>query len=494
MFHSPWNRLIQRTSKVRSPIRSKRPGRRTATLRVEELEARILMNATNEQYVSRLYDDLLERPADPSGLQSWNALLDQGASRIQVAEGFLGSAEHQIQLIGNLYESLLERAPDASGLSGWLQFLQTGGRSDQLEALILGSPEYFSDAGASANGFLASLYHDVLGRPIDSSGLASFTNALQSGVTRTQVASAIVDSPEARGIEVNSLYVRFLDRDADSSGLQTFVNELGQGASPEAVESAILGSSEYFNDFVATPAPSVTDRSALAVPGTTGQTVTATFTASGVSTAYADEFGIFPVDNAAGRIGTLEPSDPGYEAAALTEPGSRVVFAQPPIQGKTTTVNLPGGSFLGLYIVPNGTTAAAKATNPDNQLGQLPFVYFSFASANPDRFEHIHQTGNQFAFEDLFGGGDRDFNDLVVTVAFSQPPPLQTDHNPPVVKLTSPSNGLETRQNPTVTGRATDDQSGVASVEAEVDGGSPFLGRFRQRRQFQLCHLAAAAR
>jgi RHS repeat-associated protein len=484
MFHSPWDRRIQRTSKVRSPIRSRRPGWRRATLRVEELEARILLNAANDQYVSRLYDDLLERPADPSGLQAWNALLDQGTSRIQVAEGFLGSKEQEIQLIGNMYESLLKRAPDLSGLSGSLQFLQTGGRSDQLEAIILGSLEYFGDTGTSANSFLGSLYHDVLGRPIDPSGLALFTSALQTGATPTQVARAVVDSPEARGIQVNSLYVRFLDRDADSSGLRAFVNALGQGARPEVIESAILGSSEYFNDFVATPGPPVTDRSALAVPGTTGQTVTATFTASGVSTAYANEFGIFPVDDAMGRIGTLKPGDPGYEAAALNEPGSRVVFAQPPIQGQTTTVNLAGGSFLGLYLVPNGTTAEAKATNPNNQLGQLPFVYFSSASANPDRFEHIHQTGNRFAFEDLFGGGDRDFNDLVVTVAFSQPPPLQTDHTPPVVKLTSPPNGLEARQNPIVSGTATDDQSGVASVEAEVDGGSLFPVSFDSTGNF----------
>jgi len=443
-------------------------------LSVEQLEARILMNAADEQFVLRLYDDLLERQADPSGLQSWSGMLDQGASRMQVAEGFLGSAEHESQLIGNMYESLLKRAPEPLGLSSWLQFLQTGGRTDQVEALILGSPEYYSAAGASANAFLVSLYHDVLGRSIDPSGLATFTNALQSGVTRTQVASAIVDSPEARGNLISWFYIRFLDRDADSTGLQDFLNAMGQGARPEDVEAAILGSSEYFNDFVATPAPPVTDRSALAVPGTAGQTVTATFTASGVSTAYANEFGIFPVDDAAGRIGTIEPGDPGYEAAALTEPGARVVLAQPPTQGETATVNLPGGTLLGLYLVPNGTTAEAKANNPNDQLGQLPFVYFSFASANPDRFEHIHSAGNQFAFEDMFGGGDRDFNDLVVTVDFSQPTPLQTDHNPPVVTLTSPSNGLVTRQNPTVSGHAVDDQSGVASVEAEVDGGAPF--------------------
>lgn len=40
--------------------------------------------------------------------------------------------------------------------------------------------------------------------------------------------------------------------------------------------------------------------------------------------------------------------------------------------------------------------------------------------ANPDRVDHIRLLGdNRFGFEDLFGGGDRDFNDIVVQVKFT---------------------------------------------------------------------------
>jgi hypothetical protein len=145
MFLSTWNRRSQREPKARSRLRFKRP----ACLQIEELEPRVLLNAVDEQYVLRLYDDLFQRPADASGLQFWSSLLDQGASRTQAAAGLAGSTEHQIQEIDQFYASLLKRAPDPQGLNDSLQFLQSGGRSDQLEAVILGSPEYFRDAGAA---------------------------------------------------------------------------------------------------------------------------------------------------------------------------------------------------------------------------------------------------------------------------------------------------------------------------------------------------------
>ncbi|MBU6230970.1 MAG: DUF4114 domain-containing protein, partial [Cyanobacteria bacterium REEB459] len=38
-------------------------------------------------------------------------------------------------------------------------------------------------------------------------------------------------------------------------------------------------------------------------------------------------------------------------------------------------------------------------------------------SANPDKLDHIRLLGNNvFGFEDLGGGGDRDFNDMLVKV------------------------------------------------------------------------------
>ncbi|HEY9599504.1 MAG TPA: DUF4114 domain-containing protein [Cyanophyceae cyanobacterium] len=41
-------------------------------------------------------------------------------------------------------------------------------------------------------------------------------------------------------------------------------------------------------------------------------------------------------------------------------------------------------------------------------------AYFAYLGANPDGVDHIRLLGdNTFGFEDLYGGGDQDFNDMV---------------------------------------------------------------------------------
>jgi hypothetical protein len=47
-------------------------------------------------------------------------------------------------------------------------------------------------------------------------------------------------------------------------------------------------------------------------------------------------------------------------------------------------------------------------------------VYFPFLGANADGVDHIRLLGdNTFGFEDLSGGGDRDYNDVIVRVSFA---------------------------------------------------------------------------
>ena len=47
--------------------------------------------------------------------------------------------------------------------------------------------------------------------------------------------------------------------------------------------------------------------------------------------------------------------------------------------------------------------------------GQTNQVYFNYVGANPDKVDHVRLLGNNtFGFEDLFGGGDRDYNDIIV--------------------------------------------------------------------------------
>jgi hypothetical protein len=121
--------------------------------------------------------------------------------------------------------------------------------------------------------------------------------------------------------------------------------------------------------------------------------------------AYDNSFGLYVVDDSTGRIGNLAPGDPGYAEAAIRQ--------RLDIEANT----LPGDVIIAPFLIADGTAEEFLAENPDNQPGTDPLAYFTYSSANPDRVDHVRLLGdNTFAFEDIFGGGDFDYDDLVVQV------------------------------------------------------------------------------
>lgn len=104
----------------------------------------------------------------------------------------------------------------------------------------------------------------------------------------------------------------------------------------------------------------------------------------------------------------LRPGDQGYGAAALA-----AAVRGGPLDGLRTAqrqLSLRQGS-----VQEGGLLAPYAEVAGDG-------TYFGFAAANPDGIEHMLRLGqNVFGFEDLRGGGDRDFNDLVISIAL-QPP------------------------------------------------------------------------
>src|SRR5262249_21181857 len=111
--------------------------------------------------------------------------------------------------------------------------------------IIAGSPEYLQRGGGSTDGFLSTLYQDVLKRGIDDSGRMAFSKALAAGATREQIATAILSSLEYRQNLVQGYYKQFLRRDADQGGKAAFVDGLQNGARDEEVIAPIVGSDEY---------------------------------------------------------------------------------------------------------------------------------------------------------------------------------------------------------------------------------------------------------
>jgi pimeloyl-ACP methyl ester carboxylesterase len=127
--------------------------------------------------------------------------------------------------------------------------------------------------------------------------------------------------------------------------------------------------------------------------------------------AYNNTLGLYQVDDITGRIGTLNPGDAGYAEAALRRAVLDLNKSQASSQQPLT-----GGSLYAPFLVSNGTIQDFLARNISNTAGDnIPVAYFNYVAANPDRVDHIQLLGdNKFGFEDLLGGGDRDYNDLVV--------------------------------------------------------------------------------
>jgi len=101
-------------------------------------------------------------------------------------------------------------------------------------------------APAGSTSFIMQIYQDVLQRPADSIGLGGWETLLAHGVSRTDVALAITNSPEARANAVKALYGTLLHRLADAVGLSGFTALLAAGGTLEQVESMILASPEYY--------------------------------------------------------------------------------------------------------------------------------------------------------------------------------------------------------------------------------------------------------
>lgn len=244
------------------------------------------------------------------------------------------------------------------------------------------------------------------------------------------------------------------------------------------------------------------------VPGAPGQPMAVSFTLTTREAAYRNEVGLFRVDDASGRIGGLYPGDPGYAAAALSGARRRTLFTRDHEAGTVARVELPGASYFGTYLIQDNAIGPFLARNPGNRPSRGPRAFFSVAAANPDGYAHARRPGpGVLAMEDQWRGGDRDHDDAVIQMLVTPhsppgiapaippdvpgaplpiiPPVEGPDTRPPVVTILTPSSGLRTRTDVTVSGTARDDRSAIRTLQARIDAGAFFevavdaAGRFR---------------
>ncbi|MBD2412285.1 DUF4114 domain-containing protein [Nostoc calcicola FACHB-3891] len=150
---------------------------------------------------------------------------------------------------------------------------------------------------------------------------------------------------------------------------------------------------------------------------------------------YNNTFGIFAMDDD-GSVAGVKPGAPDYAATVVKNriplPGADEGSYK---KGDTFQGELEGGPKYGVFLIANGTPNQFLQQNPKNEQKQsgTPKAYFFDKAANPDKASHVKVLSSteanpnqesdvkvlpsiEYGFEDLYGGGDQDFDDLIVKI------------------------------------------------------------------------------
>jgi Domain of unknown function (DUF4114) len=147
----------------------------------------------------------------------------------------------------------------------------------------------------------------------------------------------------------------------------------------------------------------------LDLRGFAGQTLKVETVATS-DAAYNNYIGFYAVEDVQGTLANgLKVGDVGYAEAAI-----RSAVLQ---SFKTETQpdrSVTGGKIFAPVVIANGTFDEFLNRNPLNKADSNIHAYFNYLGANTDNFDHFKLLGsNKFGVEDLYGGGDRDYNDII---------------------------------------------------------------------------------
>jgi serralysin len=113
--------------------------------------------------VYRLYQAAFDRQPDPVGIGFWITQTDRGIGMVDIAAGFMSNAEFITlygadpsadQFVGRLYDNVLHRAPDPTGYDFWVGAVKAGvPRAEVLAALAESDENQAQVIGSIQNGF-----------------------------------------------------------------------------------------------------------------------------------------------------------------------------------------------------------------------------------------------------------------------------------------------------------------------------------------------------
>ena len=237
-------------------------------------------SATATAFVTRLYQVVLQRQPDPTGLSDWVSQLEQGRnSGAGVAQGFYLSAEMKNAGLSNadyverVYLGMLGRSSDPAGKAGWVSALDSGASYAYVVRGFVGSNEFTNlcaqsniprgdlavsegrDVNIGTTSFVSRLYTKALGRGYDVSGLNDWCNRINNNPSRSNIlwisTTGFLNSQEFLNKNLSNeeyvkvLYRTFLGRECDPDGLADWVRQLDAGKSRDDILPGFANSQEF---------------------------------------------------------------------------------------------------------------------------------------------------------------------------------------------------------------------------------------------------------
>ena len=200
--------------------------------------------AESQSVVRALYQDLLGRAPDPTGLRGWTAALMQGTSQSALVASLTRSDEYIWSRVAKAYREVLGREPEQAGALNWLNAIKAGQATvDDVQRRFYDSTEYYLASGGTTEGYVKRLFMTMLRRPASATAVSTWVASFeQKG--RAWVVDAIWFSSEAAAVRAGDYYGTFLGRAPDPTGQAAWAQVLlqhGEGA----VRVGIAGSLEY---------------------------------------------------------------------------------------------------------------------------------------------------------------------------------------------------------------------------------------------------------
>ena len=267
-----------------------------------------------QDFVSRCYKLILNRGADAGGLANWTSQLKAKAKNAsEIIYGFMYSPEYTGRKLGNeqtveiLYKTMLNRGADAAGKASWLNKMANGATIVDIINGFCGSQEFTKlcakygivagrvavkaetapagpeeQAGTKpapvqavsestddslgtairavyiseekAKEFVSRCYRNVLGREAGEKELASWAAQMVNGQkSPDQIARGFLFSDEFKNRQVGNeetvriVYRVYLNREADGAGLAMWKEKLDGGMPLKEMLGAFAKTNEYRN-------------------------------------------------------------------------------------------------------------------------------------------------------------------------------------------------------------------------------------------------------